>query len=227
MWCTNASIAEYIITLVRTDANKNSKSLSMILIPSDSKGVTIGVAEKKMGLRGSPAHGVTFDNVHVPFDNLVGDVGKGLQQTLSTLDAGRISIGAISIGLARAAMEAAVNYARERKAFGQSISEFQAIQFKLANMEVEIELARTYLYKAAWLKDLGRPYNKEAAIAKLFATEMAERVIYEAIQIHGGNGYSRDYEVERMYRDARLMTIGEGTSEIQRLVISRHVLARE
>ena len=227
MWCTNASIAEYIIALVRTDANKNSKSLSMILIPTDAKGVTIGAAEKKMGLRGSPAHGVTFDDVHVPLGNLVGGEGRGLQQTLSTLDAGRISIGAISIGLARAAMEAAVNYARERKAFGQSISEFQAIQFKLANMEMEIELARTYIYKAAWLKDLGRPYNKEAAIAKLFATEMAERVIYESIQIHGGNGYSRDYEVERMYRDARLMTIGEGTSEIQRLVIARHVLARE
>lgn len=227
MWCTNAGIAEYIITLVRTDANKNSKSLSMILIPTDAKGVKIGPAEKKMGLRGSPAHGITFDNVHVPYDNLVGDVGKGLQQTLSTLDSGRISIGAISIGLARAGMEAAVNYARERKAFGQSLAEFQVTQFKLANMEMEIELARTYIYKAAWLKDLGRPYNKEAAIAKLFATEMAERVLYDAIQIHGGNGYSRDYGVERMYRDARLMTIGEGTSEIQRLVISRHVLARE
>jgi alkylation response protein AidB-like acyl-CoA dehydrogenase len=227
MWCTNASIAEYIITLVRTDPRGGSKSLSMILIPTDAKGVKISPAEKKMGLRGSPAHGVTFDNVHVPIGNLVGAEGKGLQQTLSTLDAGRISIGAISIGLARAGMEAALNYARERKAFGQSISEFQAIQFKLANMEMEIELARTYIYKAAWLKDQGRPFNKEAAIAKLFATEMAERVIYESIQIHGGNGYSRDYEVERMYRDARLMTIGEGTSEIQRLVIARHVLASE
>jgi butyryl-CoA dehydrogenase len=227
MWCTNPSIAEYIIVLSRTDSRGGSKSLSMILVPTNSKGVTIGPAEKKMGLRGSPAHGVTFENVHVPLGNLVGIEGKGLQQTLATLDAGRISIGAISIGLARAAMEAAVNYARERKAFGQSIAEFQAIQFKLANMEMEIELARTYIYKAAWLKDQGRTYNKEAAIAKLYATEMAERVIYDAIQIHGGNGYSREYEVERMYRDARLMTIGEGTSEIQRLVISRHVLARE
>lgn len=227
MWCTNPSIAEYIIVLSRTDPRGGSKSLSMILVPTDAKGVRIGPAEKKMGLRGSPAHGVTFDNVRVPLENLVGTEGKGLQQTLSTLDAGRISIGAISIGLARAGMEAALNYARERKAFGQSISEFQAIQFKLANMEMEIELARTYIYKAAWLKDQGRPYNKEAAIAKLYATEMAERVLYDSIQIHGGNGYSREYEVERMYRDARLMTIGEGTSEIQRLVISRHVLARE
>jgi alkylation response protein AidB-like acyl-CoA dehydrogenase len=226
MWCTNAGIADYIITLVRTDPKGGSKSLSMILVPTDSKGLIIGPAEKKMGLRGSPTHGMTYDNVRVPFGNLVGAEGRGLQQTLSTLDAGRISIGAISIGLAQAGMEAAVAYAKERKAFGQSIAEFQAIQFKLANMEVEIELARTYIYKSAWLKDQGRPYGKEAAIAKLYATEMAERVLYDAIQIHGGYGYSREYEVERMYRDARLMTIGEGTSEIQRLVIARHVLAR-
>ncbi len=227
MWCTNAGIAEYIITLVRTDPKGGSKSLSMILVPTDSKGLTIGPAEKKMGLRGSPAHGITYDNVRVPLGNLVGVEGRGLQQTLATLDAGRISIGAISVGLAQAAMEAAVNYARERKAFGQSISEFQAIQFKLSNMAVEIELARTMIYKAAWLKDQGRPFNKEAAIAKLYATEMAERVCYDAIQVHGGYGYSREYNVERMYRDARLMTIGEGTSEICRLVIARHVLASE
>ena len=225
MWNTNAGIAEYIITLVRTDPKGGSKSLSMILVPTDSKGLTIGPAEKKMGLRGSPTHGVTYDNVRVPLGNLIGPEGKGLQQTLSTLDAGRISIGAISIGLARGAMEEAVAYAKERKAFNQSLSDFQAIQFKIANMEMEIELARTYIYKAAWLKDQGRPYSKEAAIAKLFASEMAERVIYDAIQIHGGYGYSREYPVERMYRDARLMTIGEGTSEIHRLVIARHVLA--
>jgi alkylation response protein AidB-like acyl-CoA dehydrogenase len=227
MWCTNAGIAEYIITLVRTDPKGGSKSLSMILVPTDAPGVHIGPPEKKMGLRGSPAHGVTYDNVRVPLGNLVGTEGRGLQQTLATLDAGRISIGGISVGLAQAALEAAVDYARERKAFGQSISEFQAIQFKLSNMATEIELARTMLYKAAWIKDQGRPFNKEAAMAKLYATEMAERVCYEAIQIHGGNGYSREYHVERMYRDARLMTIGEGTSEIQRLVIARHVLASE
>ncbi|MFN8398568.1 MAG: acyl-CoA dehydrogenase family protein [Anaerolineales bacterium] len=225
MWNTNASIAEYIITLVRTDPKGGSKSLSMILVPTDSKGLHIAPAEKKMGLRGSPTHAVTFDNVRVPLGNLIGPEGRGLQQTLSTLDAGRISIGAISLGLARAGMEAAVQYAKERKAFNQSLADFQAIQFKIANMEMEIELARTYIYKSAWLKDQGRPYSKEAAIAKLYATEMAERVLYDAIQIHGGYGYSREYNVERMYRDARLMTIGEGTSEIQRLVISRHVLA--
>jgi alkylation response protein AidB-like acyl-CoA dehydrogenase len=227
MWCTNASIAEYIITLVRTNPSDGSKSLSMILVPTDTPGVKIGPPEKKMGLRGSPTHAVTYDDVHVPLEYLIGPEGRGLQQTLATLDGGRISIGSISIGLAQAALEATVDYARERKAFGQPIADFQAIQWKLANMATEIEIARTMLHKAAWLKDQGRPINKEAAIAKLYATEMAERACYDAIQIHGGYGYSREYHVERMYRDARLMTIGEGTSEIQRLVIARHVLASE
>ncbi len=227
MWCTNASIAEYIITLVRTDANGGSRSLSQILVPTNALGLRIGPAEKKMGLHGAPTHAVTYEDVHVPLENLVGEEGKGLQQTLSTLDGGRIGIGAISIGLAQAAFEHAVNYARERKAFGKPIAEQQAIQWMLADGATEIELARTMLHKAAWLKEQGRNYNKEAAMAKMFATEMAERVCRNAIQIHGGYGYSSEYPVERIYRDARLMTIGEGTSEIQRLVISRHVLAGE
>ena len=227
MWCTNASIAEYIITLVRTDPRGGSRSLSMILVPTNSKGLTIGPAEKKMGLHGSPTHAVTYEDVRVPLDNLIGEEGKGLHQTLSTLDGGRISIGAISVGLAQAAFENAVNYARERQAFGKPIAEQQAIQWMLADAATEIEVARTMLYKAAWLKEQGRNYNKEAAMAKMYATEMAERVCRNAIQIHGGYGYSSEYPVERMYRDARLMTIGEGTSEIQRLVIARHVLAEE
>ena len=227
MWCTNASIAEYIITLVRTDPKGGSRSLSQILVPTNTPGLTIGPAEKKMGLHGSPTHAVTYDNVRVPLDNLIGEEGKGLQQTLSTLDGGRIGIGAISVGLAQAAFEYAVNYARERKAFGKPIAEQQAIQWMLADAATEIEIARTMLYKAAWYKEQGRNYNKEAAIAKMFATEMAERVCRNAIQIHGGYGYSSEYPVERIYRDARLMTIGEGTSEIQRLVIARHVLAME
>ena len=227
MWCTNASIAEYIITLVRTDPKGGSRSLSQILVPTNTPGLSIGPAEKKMGLHGSPTHAVTYDNVRVPLDNLIGEEGKGLQQTLSTLDGGRIGIGAISIGLAQAAFEFAVNYARERKAFGKPIAEQQAIQWMLADAATEIEIARTMLYKTAWLKEQGRNYNKEAAMAKMFATEMAERVCRNAIQIHGGFGYSSEYPVERIYRDARLMTIGEGTSEIQRLVIARHVLAME
>lgn len=227
MWCTNASIAEYIITLVRTDPQGGSRSLSQILVPTNTPGLKIGPAEKKMGLHGSPTHAVTYDNVRVPLGNLIGEEGKGLQQTLSTLDGGRIGIGAISIGLAQAAFEYAVNYARERKAFGKPIAEQQAIQWMLADAATEIEIARTMLHKTAWLKQQGRPYNKEAAMAKMYATEMAERVTRNAIQVHGGYGYSSAYPVERIYRDARLMTIGEGTSEIQRLVIARHVLAME
>lgn len=227
MWCTNASIAEYIITLVRTDPKGGSHSLSQILVPTDTPGLKIGPAEKKMGLHGSPTHAVTYEDVRVPMENLIGEEGMGLQQTLSTLDGGRIGIGAISIGLAQAAFEHAVNYARERKAFGKPIAEQQAIQWMLADAATEIEVARNMLYKTAWLKEQGRPYNKEAAIAKMFATEMAERVCRNAIQVHGGYGYSSEYPVERIYRDARLMTIGEGTSEIHRIVIARHVLAME
>jgi butyryl-CoA dehydrogenase len=227
MWCTNASIAEYIITLVRTDSEGGSRSLSQILVPTDTPGLKIGPPEKKMGLHGSPTHVVTYEDVRVPLGNLIGEEGKGLQQTLSTLDGGRIGIGAISIGLAQAAFEHAVNYARERHAFGKPIAEYQAIQWMLSDAATEIELARTMLYKTAWLKEQGRNYNKEAAMAKMFATEMAERVTRNAIQVHGGYGYSSEYPVERIYRDARLMTIGEGTSEIQRLVIARHVLASE
>ena len=227
MWCTNASIAEYIVTLARTDPAGGSHSLSQILVPTDTRGLRIGPAEKKMGLHGSPTHAVGYEEVRVPLGNLIGEEGNGLQQTLVTLDGGRIGIGAISIGLAQAAFEYAVNYARERKAFGKPIAEQQAIQWMLADAATELEVARNMLYKAAWLKEQKRPYNKEAAMAKLFATEIAERVCRNAIQIHGGYGYSSEYPVERMYRDVRLMTIGEGTSEIQRLVIARHVLATE
>ena len=227
MWCTNASIAEYIITLVRTDPEGGSRSLSQILVPTDTPGLSIGAPEKKMGLHGSPTHAVTYEDVRVPLGNLIGKEGKGLQQTLATLDGGRIGIGAISIGLAQAAFEYAVNYARERKAFGKAIAEQQAIQWMLADAATELEASRSLLYKAAWLKEHNRPYNKEAAMAKMYATEMAERVCRNAIQIHGGYGYSSEYPVERIYRDVRLMTIGEGTSEIQRMVIARHVLASE
>ena len=227
MWCTNASIAEYIITLVRTQPAGGSHSLSMLLVPTDTPGLSISPPEKKMGLHGSPTHAVTYDNVTVPLNALIGEVGNGLQQTLSTLDGGRISIGAISVGLAQAAFEYATNYARERQAFGGPIANLQAIQWMLAEMATQIEAARTLLYKAAWLKQQGKPYSMQAAMAKMFATEMAEKVCRDAIQVHGGYGYSREFPVERLYRDARLMTIGEGTSEIQRLVIARQVLKTE
>ena len=224
MWCTNASIAEFIITLVRTDPNGGPHSLSMIIVPTGISGLHIGTAEKKMGLKGCPTHAVTYENVQIPLNYLLGEEGFGLQQTLSTLDGGRIGIGALSVGLAQASFECSVAYAKERFAFGKSLSEQQAIQWMLADAATEIEISRMMIYKAAWLKEQGRPYTKYAAMAKLYATEMGERVCRNAIQIHGGYGYSREYPVERIYRDARLMTIGEGTSEIQRLVIARHIL---
>jgi alkylation response protein AidB-like acyl-CoA dehydrogenase len=225
MWATNASIADTIIVLCRTDMAGGSRSLSQVLVPADTPGITIGPPEKKMGLNGSPTHAVTFDDVRVPCENIVGAEGRGLSQTLATLTKGRISIGALAVGLAQAAYEAAVAYAKQRRAFGKPIAEHQAIQFMLADAATEIHAARLMIYYASWLKDRGRPYAKEAGMAKLFATEMSERVCRNAIQIHGGYGYSREFEVERMYRDTRLMSIGEGTSEINRLVIARAILA--
>jgi alkylation response protein AidB-like acyl-CoA dehydrogenase len=224
MWCTNASLASYIITLVRTSQTKDSRSLSLIIVPTNIPGLYIGPAEKKMGLKGSPTHAVTYENVRVPKSNLLGEVGHGLRQTLTILDGGRIGIGALSVGLAQAAFEEAVRYAKERKAFELPLAEFQAIQWMIADSATAIQTARLMVYSAAWLKDQRRPFTKEAAMAKLYATEMAEKVCRDAIQIHGGYGYSREYPVERIYRDARLMTIGEGTSEIQRMVIARNVL---
>ncbi len=224
MWCTNAGIADFIVTLVRTRAEGGSHSLSQIVVPADTPGLHIGAPEKKMGLKGSPTYAVTFENVCVPLTNLVGKEGDGLQQTLTVLDGGRIGIGALSVGLAQAAFEEAVRYARERQTFGQPIAEYEAIQWIIADAATEIQTARWNVYYAAWLKGLNRPFSVAASMAKLYATEMAERVCRNAIQIFGGYGYSQEYPVERIYRDARLMTIGEGTSEIQRLIIARHTL---
>jgi len=224
MWCTNASIADFIVTLVRTDPGGGSNSLTMFLVPTESDGLHIAPPEKKMGLKGSPTHAVTYDNVRVSSSHMVGELGQGLHQTLAVLDGGRIGIGALSVGLAQAALEEAIRYARERETFGKPIARHQAIQWMLADAATEIQAARLMVYYAAWLKEKGRPFTHQAAMAKLYSTEMAERVCRNAIQVHGGYGYSREYPVERIYRDARLMTIGEGTSEVQRMVISRNVL---
>ncbi|MCA9968713.1 MAG: acyl-CoA dehydrogenase family protein [Anaerolineales bacterium] len=224
MWMTNASISDLLVVLVRTDPAGGSRSLSHVLVPADAPGITIGPPEKKMGLTGSPTHAVTFEEVRVPLENLLGPEGRGLQQTLATLDSGRVSIGALAVGIAQAAYEAALKYAHERETFGKPIARHQAVQWMLADAATEIQAARLMVYWAAWHKAQGGRYTKEAAMAKLFATEVSERVCRNAIQVHGGYGYSREFEVERMYRDTRLMTIGEGTSEIQRLVIARHIL---
>ena len=223
-WITNPKYAPVITVLARTDASAGSRGFSMILVPTDAPGLTIHPPEKKMGLNGSPTQMLTFENVRVPLDALLGDEGTGFHQTMQTLDAGRVSIGALSLGLAQGAFEEMVSYARQRHAFGEPIANKQAIQELIADAAVEIDAARLLVYRAAWLRDQGRDFTRAAAIAKLKASEVAEKVCFDAIQVHGSYGYSREYPVERMYRDQRLMSIGEGTSQIQRLVIARQVL---
>ena len=224
-WITNPRFAPVIVTFVRTDPEAGTHGFSHILVEPGTEGLTVHPPEKKMGLKASPTQMLTFDNVRVPRENLLGEEGRGLHQTLETLDGGRISIGALSVGLAQGAFEEAVRYARQREAFGVPIAQHQAIQWMIADAALEIDAARLMVYRAAWLRDQGRPYTKQAAMAKLMASEVAERVCFNALQIHGSYGYSQEFPVERMYRDQRLMSIGEGTSQIQRLVIARRVLA--
>lgn len=226
-WITNASVASVIITLCRTGPVGESNSLTLIVVPADAEGLHIHPPEKKMGVRASPTHALTYENVRVPLGYTLGNVGEGLYQTLQTLDGGRVSIGALSVGLAQAAFEEAARYAKERQSFGKKLADHQAIQWMIADAAVQIEAARMLVYRAAWLKERGEFYNKEAAMAKLFASEMAEQVSRNAMQILGSYGYSSEYPVERIYRDARLMTIGEGTSEVQRMVIAKRVFGQE
>jgi len=223
-WITNVSYAPVMSVLVRTDKAGGSRGFSMILVETDRQSLVIHPPEKKMGLKGSPTHMLTFEGVRVPATNLLGEEGNGFAMTMQTLDSGRVSIGALSVGLAQGAFEEMVKYAQERHAFGEPIANKQAIQWMIADAALEIEAARTLVYKAAWMRDMGKDYSKIAAMAKLKASEIAEKVCHDAIQIHGSYGYSREYPVERMYRDQRLMSIGEGTSQIQRLVIARRVL---
>lgn len=221
---TNASYAETIIVTAVTGKNDRGKNIiSAIVVPTDTEGVTITSNYDKMGVRGSDTAEIVLNDVRVPKANLLGDPNKGFSQFLYTLDGGRISIAAIGLGIAQGALDKALSYAKERKQFGKPISDFQAIQFKLADMAMEVELARNIVYKAAWLKDHEKPFSKEAAYAKLYATETAFRAANQAIQIHGGYGYMREYEVERYLRDAKLLEIGEGTSEVQRMVIARQL----
>lgn len=221
---TNASFADTIIvTAVTGKDNRGKNIISALIVPTDVEGVTISSDYDKMGVRGSDTAEIVLDRVRVPQENLLGDPNKGFKQFLYTLDGGRISIAALGLGIAQASLDKALKYAKERSQFGRTISNFQAIQFKLADMAMEVELARNMVYKAAWLKDQNKPFTKEAAYAKLFATETAFKNANEAIQIHGGYGYMREYEVERYLRDAKLLEIGEGTSEVQRLVIARQL----
>lgn len=224
-WITNPQFAPVIVTFTRTNKDAGTRGFSMLLIEPDMPGVTLHPPEKKMGLKGSPTQMISYDGVAVPAEYLLGEEGRGFHQVMSTLDGGRISIGALSVGLAQGAFEEAVKYAQQRRAFGQPIAQHQAIQFMIADAALEIEAARLLVMRAAWLRDQGKPFTKEAAMAKLFASEVAERVCFNALQIHGSYGYSAEFPVERMYRDQRLMSIGEGTSQIQRMVIARRTLA--
>lgn len=222
---TNASYARSLIVTAVTGKNEKGRNIiSAILVPTDTEGVSITSNYDKMGVRGSDTAQIALQDVRVPKENLLGDPQAGFSQFLSTLDGGRISIGALSVGIAQDALDKALAYSQEREQFGRSISSFQAVQFQLADMAMEVELARNAVLKAAWLKDQGKPFTKEAAIAKLYASETAVRNAERAVQIHGGYGYMREYEVERLMRDAKLLVIGEGTSEIQRIVISRQLL---
>lgn len=224
MWITNAPVAGHIIVTAVTDKERGKRGISSIIVPRDTPGMTFGKHEPKMGLHGSVSTAISFENVRVPRENLLGERGRGFSQFLQVLDGGRIGIGAMAVGLAQAAYEAAVNYAREREAFGRPIGAFQSVSNMIADMEVGISGARLLIHRAAWLKDQGRGYSNEAAVAKLYASELAEKVCRDAIQVFGGYGYSQEFPVERLYRDVRLLTIGEGTSEILRMVIGRHVL---
>lgn len=223
-YITNASYARTIVVtaVVGTD-DRGRNQIGAFIVPTDSPGFSVVRTYEKMGLRGSNTCELALDDVRVPAANLLGTETGGFKQFLYTLDGGRISIGALSIGIARASYEAALKYAKERVQFGQSISKFQAISFKLADMAMHIELARLMVLKAAWLKDNHRPFTKEAAMAKLYASEICMRAADQCVQIHGGAGYVQDFPAERFMRDAKLMEIGEGTSEVQRMVIARQI----
>ena len=224
MFVTNAGYADTFVVFAKTDPEQGVRGMSAFIVEKGSDGLVVGPKENKLGVRASDTRPVTFENCRVPRENLLGEENQGFKIALKTLDGGRVGIGAMSVGLAQAAMEKAAAYAKERVAFGKPIAEFQAIQWMLADMATEIHAARLMVHHAARLRDAGKPYTKEAAMAKLFASEMAMRATKNAIQIFGGYGFCMDYPVERYWRDTKLTVIGEGTSEIQRLIISRELL---
>ncbi len=223
-WVTNGSVAGVFIVFAKTDPAAGGKGISAFLIEPTFKGFKIGRHEDKMGQRSSPSVEILLNDCEVPAANRLGEEGQGLKIALSALDGGRIGIAAQAVGLAQGALDESIKYAKQRRAFGKSISDFQAIQWMIADMQTELEAARGLTYYAAWLKDSGKQMGAAASKAKLYASEMANRVVYKAVQIHGSVGYSRETDVERMYRDARVITIYEGTSEVQRMIIARDLL---
>jgi alkylation response protein AidB-like acyl-CoA dehydrogenase len=222
---TQGSVGSTYVIMAVTDPGKGKSSISAFILEKGMKGFTVGKKENKLGMRCSDTATLLFDNVRVPGDQLIGGVGEGFKQALTVLDRGRIGIAALSVGIAQGALDASVRYARERAQFGKSIAEFQGIQWKLADMATEIEAARLLTSRVAWMKTQGLPITLAASQAKYFASEAAVRAAGEAVQIHGGYGFIKDYPVEKLYRDVKLMTIGEGTSEVQKMVIARNLLS--
>lgn len=223
IFITQGSVGDVYVVLAKTDPEKGTKGISAFIVEAEWDGVQHGPAMHKLGMNSSDTTEVFFENVKVPAENLLGVEGQGFIDTMKVLDGGRVGIAALSVGIARGAMEESLKYAMERKQFGTAIGNFQYMEGKLVDMATEIEAARLLTLRAAWLKDNGRPYTTAASMAKLFASELSVKAALEAVQIHGGYGYTKEYHVERFLRDAKLMTIGEGTSEVQRLIIAREL----
>ena len=223
-WITNGSTASTYLVIAQTDANKGHKGINVFIVEKGMKGFEISAKEDKLGIRGSDTHTLVFNDVIIPKENRVGEDGFGFKFAMKTLAGGRIGIAAQALGIAAGAYELSLAYSKERETFGKPINHHQAIQFKLADMYVDIENARNLVYKAAWHKDQNMDYNLSGAVAKLHASEVAMRTTVEAVQIHGGYGYVKEYHVERLMRDAKITQIYEGTSEIQRIVIARHTI---
>ncbi|UCH10058.1 MAG: acyl-CoA dehydrogenase family protein [Fidelibacterota bacterium] len=223
-FCTNAGQAGVIVFTARLIEDGEDRGISAFLAERDAPGLRLGKPEKKMGWRSSDTRSLFFENMEVPAGNLLGRPAEGFSQFLQALTGGRISVGALALGTGEGAYQMALAYAKEREAFGKPISQFQTIRFKLADMATQLEAAKHLIYHAAWLKDQGHEVVKEAAMAKLFASQLAMEITIDAIQIHGGYGYIREYQVERFFRDAKVLEIGEGTSEVQRMIIARQIL---
>lgn len=223
-WITNGGTASTYLVIAQTHPELRHKGINAFIVEKGMEGFTIGPKENKLGIRGSDTHSLMFNDVKVPKDNRIGEDGFGFKFAMKTLEGGRIGIAAQALGIAQGAFELATQYAKERKSFGKPISEHQAIAFKLADMATQIEAARLLVYKAAWLKDQGLPYTQAGSMAKLFASKVAMDVTIEAVQVHGGYGFVKEYHVERLMRDAKITQIYEGTSEIQKMVISREVI---
>ncbi len=227
-FCTNGHYADYSVVMALTDKSKNSHGISAFIVEKGTPGFKPGKKENKLGLRASDTSELIFTDCKVPTENMLGAEGEGFIGSLKILDGGRISIAALGLGMAQGALDAAIKYSKQRKQFGQAISEFQAIQFKLADMATQVEAARLLVYQAAWLADRKDVrFTRESSMAKLFSSEVAVRVANECVQIHGGYGFIKDYPAEKFYRDVKLCTIGEGTSEIQKLVIARQLLGKK